>query len=80
MLVVDSPVGLGAAIKKARKSLGLTQSQLALAAGVGVRFIGDLEAGKASVQLGLALTVIQSLGGELTLTGMPVDEVEPDGA
>ena len=72
MSVIETPVELGAAIKQARKQLGLTQSQLALAAGVGVRFIGDLEAGKPTAHLGLTLTVIQAVGGELTLTGIPV--------
>jgi hypothetical protein len=33
---------LGAALRPARKRIGLTQSDLALAAGVGVRFIVDL--------------------------------------
>ncbi|QIB50951.1 helix-turn-helix transcriptional regulator [Pseudomonas sp. OIL-1] len=74
MSVIKTPVELGAAIKQARKQLGLTQSQLALAAGVGVRFIGDLEAGKPTAHLGLTLTVIQAVGGELTLTGMPMSE------
>ena len=72
MSVIETPVELGAAIKQARKQLGLTQSQLALAAGVGVRFIGDLEAGKPTAHLGLTLTVIHAVGGELTLTGIPV--------
>ena len=74
MSVIKTPIELGAAIKQGRKQLGLTQSQLALAAGVGVRFIGDLDAGKPTAHLGLTLTVIQALGGELTLAGMPLSE------
>ena len=42
----NSPKALGAAVLVARRKLGLTQPQLALAAGVGVRFIVELEAGK----------------------------------
>jgi predicted transcriptional regulator len=37
----------------ARKALGLTQADLALAAGVGLRFVVELEAGKPTVRLGL---------------------------
>lgn len=62
---------LGDALRTARKQLGLTQPQLALAAGVGVRFIVDLEAGKATVQLQQVLRVIDALGGELALDGLP---------
>lgn len=63
---------LGDALRTARKQLGLTQPQLALAAGVGVRFIVDLEAGKATVQLQQVLRVIDALGGELAISGLPV--------
>ena len=46
---------------------GLTQPQLAMACGTGVRFIVDLEAGKETCQLGKALNVIQTLGLALDL-------------
>ena len=62
---------LGAALRTARKHLGLTQPQLALAAGVGTRFIVDLEAGKPTVRLEHVLRVIDALGGELQLGGLP---------
>jgi hypothetical protein len=44
---------------------------LALAAGVGVRFIVDLEAGKPTVRLENVLRVIDTLGGEIQLSGLP---------
>lgn len=62
---------LGDALRAARKHLGLTQPQLALAAGVGVRFIVDLEAGKATVRLQHVLRVIDALGGTLQLSDLP---------
>lgn len=62
---------LGDALRTARKQLGLTQPQLALAAGVGVRFIVDLEAGKPTLRLVNVLRVIDALGGELELNGLP---------
>jgi len=42
---------LGPALRQARKALHLMQSELALAAGVGVRFLVELEAGKPTVRL-----------------------------
>ena len=53
---------LGEIVKKARKAQGLTQPQLAMACGTGVRFIVDLEAGKETCQIGKALNVMQMLG------------------
>jgi len=71
MTTIRSPQQLGAALRAARKQLGLTQPQLALAAGVGVRFIVDLEAGKPTLRLELVLRVIDALGGVVQLSGLP---------
>jgi HTH-type transcriptional regulator / antitoxin HipB len=49
---------------------------LALAAGIGVRFIVDLEAGKPTVRLENVLRVIDALGGEIHLNGLV--PVKPD--
>lgn len=67
---------LGDALRAARKQLGLTQPQLALAAGVGVRFIVDLEAGKPTLRLENVLRVIDALGGTLQLTGLASSAAE----
>ncbi len=72
MTSIHSTQQLGQALRAARKQLGLTQSQLALAAGVGLRFIVDLEAGKPTLRLETVLRVIEALGGEITLSGLPV--------
>lgn len=72
MTLIRSAQQLGDALRAARKQLGLTQPKLALAAGVGVRFIVDLEAGKPTVQLQQVLRVIDALGGELAIGGLPV--------
>ncbi len=69
---------LGQALRAARKQLGLTQPQLALAAGVGVRFIVDLEAGKTTLRLENVLRVIDALGGKLELLGLPSSAPEND--
>jgi y4mF family transcriptional regulator len=71
MTSIRTPQQLGEALRVARKQIGLTQSRLALAAGVGVRFIVDLEAGKPTVRLESMLRVIDALGGEIWLNGLP---------
>jgi y4mF family transcriptional regulator len=52
----------GALIRERREALKLTQDDLALSSGGGRRFIIELEAGKATVQLGKALLVAETLG------------------
>ena len=71
MISIRLPQQLGDATRAARKQLGLTQPQLALAAGVGVRFIVDLEAGKPTLRLENVLRVIDALGAEVQLSGLP---------
>ena len=58
---------IGSIIQKNRKSQGLTQPQLAMACGSGIRFIVDIEAGKETCQIGKALLVLQMLGIGITL-------------
>ncbi|MDX9706019.1 MAG: helix-turn-helix transcriptional regulator [Azospira sp.] len=70
MTSIRSAQQLGDALRAARKQLGLTQPRLALAAGVGVRFIVDLEAGKPTLRLENVLRVIDALGGEIHLSGL----------
>ena len=81
----------GSLIRKRRQGLRLRQDQLALATGVGRRFVIDLEAGKMSCQLGLSLVVAEALGlraGDVLAVGqadlpdlpdLPDEEGEPDG-
>jgi y4mF family transcriptional regulator len=76
MATIKSPQELGDALRSARKQLGLTQPQLALAAGVGVRFIVDLESGKSTVRLDSVLRVIDALGGVINLDGLPASANE----
>src|SRR5260370_42510446 len=52
----------GSLIRGRRKGLKMRQDQLALATGVGRRFVIDLEAGKPSCQLGRSLLVADALG------------------
>ena len=63
-----TPAAVGAIVRATRKAAGLRQYELAGAAGVGVRFIVDLEAGKPSAQLGKTLQVLAALGCSLDIT------------
>jgi y4mF family transcriptional regulator len=56
------PVDIGALVRDVRKRQGLLQAELAAAAGVGLRFLIELEAGKPTVQLGKVLDVLAALG------------------
>ena len=64
---IDTPAGLGRAVRSARRRRGLRQEDLALSAGTGMRFIGELERGKPTVQLAPTLRVLQALGVSLVL-------------
>ena len=61
---------LGAAVRAARKTQGLRQEELAGVAGVGTRFVIELEAGKPTIQLGKAMAVLAALGLMLSLDGL----------
>ncbi|TVR74132.1 MAG: transcriptional regulator [Spirochaetaceae bacterium] len=58
---------LGAAIRARRKELNVTQKDLAMTCGTGLRFIIDLEKGKPTCQIGKALGVLQALGLKIQL-------------
>ncbi|HWI71646.1 MAG TPA: type II toxin-antitoxin system Y4mF family antitoxin [Baekduia sp.] len=64
---IASPEELGAAVRQARKARGLRLEDLALAAGVGTRFLSELERGKPTVRLDAVLRVLGALGLRLTL-------------
>ena len=53
---------LGALIRARREAMNLRLDDLASAAGVGRRFLHELETGKPSCQLGLALAVAAAVG------------------
>ena len=61
-LDVTTAGDFGSLIRTARKRAGLTLVECAGANGVGVRFLSELERGKETAALGLALRVARSLG------------------
>jgi HTH-type transcriptional regulator / antitoxin HipB len=63
-----TPQDIGRLVRETRKGLGVTQKELALTSGTGLRFIIELEKGKETAEIGKVLTILQTLGIQLTLT------------
>ena len=71
--MIQSTENIGQLVRTFRKKLGVTQSDLALTAGTGLRFIIELEKGKATCQIGKVLQVLQVLGIQLHLTHAEIE-------
>jgi len=64
-MVITDISELGSLIRTARREQGLTQTELAGLAGVGVTFISQLENGKQSAEAGKVIDVLLTLGIDL---------------
>ena len=64
----QNPESIGRLIRSTRKALGVTQWDLAMTSGTGLRFIIDIEKGKPTCHLGKVLTVLHTLGIKIELT------------
>ena len=62
---------IGQFVRGVRRDQGLRQDQLAAAAGVGVRFLVEVERGKPTAQLGKVLAVLEALGCTLRIEPPP---------
>jgi len=62
---IDDVRQIGSLVRERRKQNRMTLKDAAALAGVGVRFLSELERGKATSQLGLTLQVLQLFGLEL---------------
>ena len=69
-----TPAQIGELIRDTRRSLYVTQKDLALTSGTGLRFIIDLEKGKETCEMGKALRVLQTLGIKMKLTPPPASK------
>jgi HTH-type transcriptional regulator / antitoxin HipB len=58
----NSPAAMGAAIRDRRRALKISQDDLALSIGVNRKVIGQLEGGKETVRLAIALRAARALG------------------
>ena len=65
---------IGTAIRTRRKQLKITQKELAMTCGTGLRFIVDLEKGKPTCQIGKTLQVLQALGLAIETTLLSGDD------
>ncbi len=75
-----TPSEIGEIVRVARKDAGLRQHELAGTAGVGLRFIVDLEAGKPTAQIGKVLQVLVALGCAVEIIPPPkTDATTPAG-
>ena len=74
--MIQSTENIGQMVRLTRKKLGVTQRDLALTAGTGLRFIIELEKGKTTCQVGKVLQVLQVLGIQLHLTQAEIKSEE----
>ncbi len=65
---------IGELVKATRKSLAVTQKNLAMTSGTGLRFIIELEKGKPTCQLSKVLTVLNTLGITINLEPPATDK------
>jgi len=65
---ISDTKSLGEGIRKGRARLNVTQKDLSLASGIGLRFIIELEKGKPTCQIGKALEIARALGLKLEMT------------
>lgn len=64
---IKEPAELGAAIRRRRTDLRLTQEELAAAAMVTPRLLGEVERGKKTAQVDGVLRILAALGLDLYL-------------
>jgi y4mF family transcriptional regulator len=62
---------IGAVIRQTRLKQGLRQDQVAAAAGVGVRFVVELERGKPTIRVAKMLAVLDVLGCRVEIVTPP---------
>src|SRR4030088_2652965 len=74
----ETALAFGSLIRSRRKAMKMRQDELALATGVGRRFLIELEGGKSSCQLGRSLLVAEGVG--LRLVDILAPGVAPQNA
>lgn len=67
------PVEIGAFVRDLRASHGWSQAELARRAGVGRRFLIELESGKPTVRLDAARRVVRLFGREIGIVDAPAE-------
>ena len=67
MLEINEMTQIAEVVRKTRKKQKVSQTILSQASNVGLRFVGDIERGKPSVQFDKLLAVLTTLGISLKL-------------
>ncbi len=75
----DPSPSLGSAVRARRRQLGLSQVETAELAGVAVRTVHAVEAGKATVRMDALLAVLGALGLQLRLERGGAGRILPAG-
>lgn len=65
MVKITDALQVGQLVRQRRKAAGMTLAEAAAMSGVGVRFLSELERGKPTLQIGLAIRVLQVFGLDL---------------
>ncbi|MBR1677460.1 MAG: helix-turn-helix transcriptional regulator [Clostridia bacterium] len=65
---------IGEFIKQNRKELGLTQEEFAMRAGLGLRFVRELEQGKKTLRLDKVNQALAVFGAKVTVGRLNGDE------
>jgi len=73
---IHTTAQLGERLRSARRARGLRLDDVALAAGVGIRFVSELERGKPTARLAETLRVIDALGLRLRLDDAHGDDAD----
>lgn len=76
-VLVKDAASIGALVRARRLASGLTQAQAAGLAGVGTRFLSELERGKQTVELHRVLQVLERFGFELAIAPRGARAFEP---
>jgi len=74
MKTITTSTELGTAIRTARKGIKVTQKELAMTAGVGLRYLIELERGKPTARLEGVFKILQALGLKLNIGSPSSDE------
>jgi HTH-type transcriptional regulator/antitoxin HipB len=70
-MFIRTPTDLGAAIRDRRKTLGLSQAELAKRAGVGRQWLVAVEHGKPGAELAMVLRVLDAINMPLMTGSSP---------
>ncbi|MEM7467309.1 MAG: helix-turn-helix transcriptional regulator [Pseudomonadota bacterium] len=70
---------IGRLVRLHRRRINLRQAELAAIAGVGIRFVSELENGKRSLEMGKVIQVLETAGLELNVSARATDWPDQNG-